>query len=252
MSNKVNYYQLNIDIINLLIDYVPSYRLPMLIKVPMIARCNKYRQLMHDTTACSANSLANDAIVKNDIAFCKQVFRTITDSTQGWSPESIYNSPFSPYWCTAIKYERINILDLLIEYNLKYVTGYIIYGMSFKDKTYDDLFDFKPNTRILNWLIDRVIQLETFSRHIDLFDYLISSKNVELLEWLYHDEKLNGERLQTISPRMLGWIYHKPINDNNNILLVIRGTPKVYTWAMKKEWNAEIRGVLALGVVVFH
>jgi hypothetical protein len=144
------FYYMDIDTINLLIEYIPVYCLAYCTQVPYLS---EKAQARYRSKGYNLPSLVADAVSRNDIGYCITTYdRMINDHMRNVSYTKPHGNCFHP-WYIAIKHGRIDILNIFETIDTKFKL--LDTGVTFNcGNTQDNVYNIALNIPTFRWLVE--------------------------------------------------------------------------------------------------
>jgi hypothetical protein len=213
-SPVITHYQLPIDIINLLIAYIPCHMHETLYQVPQFAN----RQLIG--RSLSPPGLYIDAIIRNDVKYCKSVnceliSQELTEQDDMLLSDTdldmiINHEVLSPCAVIAIIYGRRRILGTIPKMKI---------GVSQpcsdcrNARIYDSLLMYKlslaadaPNSRAIDWFWNQIEKSGDLSAVYYLIWDLVDWQEVNLLRW-FSTKLFNPDKFPCVYTKRVNYLY---------------------------------------------
>jgi hypothetical protein len=223
--NTINtsYYFLPLDVVRMLIPYIPKYWHPKCLEVPTLA-------IVTEQWSINIRFMEHviDAIEKNDLEYFDWVIDLATLEDKSDHPQyHLIVDGFRPQlyshaiWRRVIESGRISLLDHL-RANLSehdQIYRYSKYGLV-------DMLDKAPDTATIKWLWYEYYK-NSAEDILSIFEIMIRRKNTLMLQWLYDNFKSDISYFMTPS------------------LVQEIKTAGMVDWFRSKSWSREVTIMLS-------
>jgi hypothetical protein len=265
----------NADMINELAKRMPHYILfnaEFYGAFPRFADCEEFgfqAYIWESELICDPSHFVCDAIIRSDIAYCNQMLEPETGKPL---PQYIKKSEeeLDVMWETAVKYGRIEILNLLQKIDPRaspnnpeirkehapldevlepahpiWRLARIHWKLS---RSYGaDVLKFCcMNANVVQWIGENTTMRQDCL--IAMLFEMIAYSNIVGLEWIYsafwRRHQIPGIRMDTVPLLQVIWQAERTYDDQNRVIVAMRRMPAVRKWALTKSWNREIKEAL--------
>jgi hypothetical protein len=245
--NPAQYYFLPVDVIKMLIEYIPKFMYEVCWNVRYLSGKNTklnrwytdYEQLL-------------DAIMRNEVEFCRQFYEIEGINARKDNPmennktssEFIYkNGVAYTIWYQAVMYGRLDILEV---FKLADELHYYKTPMVHAAQLANDIFTVISDVRTLEWVMEyqryAMTEILLYNLVIDIcrcydipmLDYLYNTipKEVISVEW---DLITNDGTYNCIETALA--IEQRLYRGNPYLLLFIKSQPDIFAWHQSHSWR---------------
>jgi hypothetical protein len=223
-------YNLPADVLNMIIDYVPLHRYNICIQVSCFNRISTIHSRLQ--TAYILYALMKDAIMRNDVAYCEQFYHPDNFASRhllrDWASADYIRTSGVDYkiWEEAVKYGRIEILDLFKVIDHKYFYSrkgkpVLVFNSSL-------LYEIS-NTDTLAWILNYFDNSVMFETHIHTIVLkAVRLESIAALEYLYR-KKYEGP-VHDHSYLVTALTYTDAFKKALTIIREIRQRPMIFKW----------------------
>jgi hypothetical protein len=226
-----------------LVDYIPTHMYDVCAQTPYFASFTR----LHESHSRLFHLI--DAIKRNEVEYCKKAlaeFETTRFKYTNLDPNinksqyisKNFEGQLSKLWFNAIRYGRLDILELIDDIYAKTAsTKYYPYEVY---KSYETGLLAAPNIQIINRIINRGhLEEMIYGKLYALSTRVIEAGQLLMLEWLYSHIKhgLDHNYLH----RMIRDSFKE---DPGGLIKLIKKVPEVTAWVLAREWDTEIKDIL--------
>jgi hypothetical protein len=217
-------YILPADILRLLLEFIPEHMYYTLWFVPAIST-------VISVPYTDDNNVIFDAISKNDIQYCIKYFAQLNKiSGVYYSCDSdTYKDKWRGIWCSAIRFGRVDILNLLETTDSDYRQS-VNHSLCWMFGNCDLLYGLAPNMSTIDWLVANSC-VTSIGEWYRIACRMIANQHMLMLEWMY---KFGHLQTAIIASKDYRYV------DGRSMSQWLQLNPEIFKWMSTKKWPEEI------------
>jgi hypothetical protein len=225
-------YQLPSDIWGLLIEYIPLYMYAVCKQIPFISNIHVVNEHLYAYTTIYPDSILHDVIRRNEVKFCKQYLSTTSIDFPCSSLSSRYLIEYgiiSDYWFEAVKYGRIEILDIFYKITIRAESPLVDPS---NHKWYNpNMVICSRNAETFRWFLTTYHGRNISRAWIyDLVSSAIDREDISALNWLVSHVPITNNQPPATDESYFDYADKNTSANEDPISYLIRRTPTVLAW----------------------